>query len=501
LFEQNYPADFIAEAIDQTRGWFYSLHAIGTYVFDDKAYKNLIVNAHILDKTGQKMSKHVGNIVDPFEVMEKYGADIVRWYLISSSPPWRPKMFNEDDLVEVRNKFFDTLINTYRFFVLYCNLLGVKREDLKKNRVPYSERPEIDRWIISALHSIEKKYIGLMDGFDITRAARLVSDFTVDDVSNWYVRRNRKRFRNPADERDKLSAYSTLYEVLEGILRLVSPVSPFLPERLFRDLTGEESVHLSHLEMPDEKEIDEKLEAEMKIAEKIVYLVRSMRVQFNLKTRQPLRQMLIAVSDDDDKASINKMKDVILEEVNIKELNFVDMQSSIIKRRAKLNFKLAGPKYGKDVKKVQQAVNELSPELVNVLSAGNPVEKDGFTILPEDVSVFTENIEGWVVESLDNLTVALDTKLDEELISEGIAREFISKVQNIRKERCMDVNDRIKIMFYAEAELLNVIKNKKNYITELTMAVELITVTAEKLNGSEEVNINGRTCRVSIEKV
>lgn len=501
LFEQNYPADFIAEAIDQTRGWFYSLHAIGTFVFNDKAYRNLIVNAHILDKAGQKMSKHVGNIVDPFEVMEKYGADILRWYLISSSPPWRPKMFNEDDLVEVKNKFFDTLINTYRFFVLYCNLLGVNREDLKENRVPYNERPEIDRWIISALHSLEKKYIELMDSYDITRAARLVSEFTVDDVSNWYVRRNRKRFRNPADERDKLAAYSTLYEVLEGIFKLVSPVAPFLPEKLYRELTGDESVHLAHLDLPDEKEIDEKLEAEMKIAEKIVYLVRSMRVQFNLKTRQPLRQMLIAVSDESDKASIDKMKDVILEEVNIKELNFVDMQSSIIKRRAKLNFKLAGPKYGKDVKKVQQVVNDLGPELVNVLASGKTVEKEGFTISPEDVAVFTENIEGWVVESLDNLTVALDTTLDAGLVNEGIAREFISKVQNIRKERGMDVNDRIKIRFSADEELLKAINSKQNYISEQTMAVGLDTASAETLNGFEEVNINGRNCRVSIEKV
>lgn len=502
LFERNYPADFIAEAIDQTRGWFYSLHAIGTFLFEEKAYRNLIVNDMILDKTGQKMSKHIGNVVNPFEIMEKYGADIVRWYLIISSPPWRPKMFNEDDLGEVRNKFFDTLINTYRFFVLYCNLLEVKKEDLMPGRISYNQRPEIDRWIISALNTLKSKYISLMDNYDITRAARLISDFTMDDLSNWYVRRNRKRFRSPENENDRISAYSTLYEVLSEILKMVSPVSPFLAEKMFKELTREESVHLSHIEPPDKNQVDTKLESEMKIAEEIVYLVRAMRVQFNLKTRQPLRQLLVAAADKRDRDSIKKMRDVILEEVNIKELNFVDPSSSIIKRKAKLNFKTAGPKFGKDVKKVQLAVNSLSPFQVNELASGNMISIDGFNIIPEDVSIFTENIEGWVVETQNNLTVALDTKLDQELVNEGIAREFISKVQNIRKERSMDVNDRIKIKFTADAELLNAILIKQKYISEQTMAVELNTSSGDgKLNGFEEININGRICKVSIEKV
>ncbi|HJY63093.1 MAG TPA: isoleucine--tRNA ligase, partial [Ignavibacteria bacterium] len=499
LFKANYPADFIAEAIDQTRGWFYSLHAIGTFLFNDKAYKNLIVNDMILDKTGQKMSKHVGNIVNPFEVMDKYGADILRWYLISSSPPWRPKMFNEDDLKEIRNKFFDTLINTYRFFVLYCNMLGVKKEDLTSGKIPFNERPEIDRWIISALNSLKKKYIELMDGYDITRASRLLSDFTMNDLSNWYVRRNRKRFRNPENENDRNSAYSTLYEVLTELLKLVSPVSPFLSEKMYRELSGEQSVHLSYIQPPDESNINEKLESGMRIAQQIVYLVRSMRVQFNLKTRQPLKQMLIAVSSDDYQGSIAKMKAVILEEVNIKELNFVDRNSPIIKRKAKLNFKTAGPKFGKDVKKVQQAVNELSSEDINILASGNEVTSGGFKLSPEDVSIFTENIEGWIIASEGNITVAIDTTLDNELISEGIAREFISKVQNIRKERSMDVNDKIRINFTAEDDLLNAIQSKNKYIAEQTMAVELNA--GGKFNGHEEININGRICKVSIEKV
>lgn len=501
LFEQNYPADFIAEAIDQTRGWFYSLHAIGTFLFNGKAYRNLIVNDMILDKTGQKMSKHIGNIIEPFEIMEKYGADITRWYLISSSPPWRPKMFNEDDLIDVRNKFFDTLINTYRFFVLYCNLLGVKSEDFADYHDNLSERPDIDRWILSSLNSLKKRYIELMDGYDITRAARALSDFAIDDLSNWYVRRNRKRFRNPMNDNDRLSAYRTLYEVLKELLKMVSPVSPFLSEKLYKELTGEQSVHLTQLEPPDEKLIDEELESMMHLAGQLVSVVRAMRVQFGLKTRQPLRQMLVAISNESDKLSIDKMKTVILEEVNIKELNFVDMSSGIIKRKAKLNFKTAGPKFGKDVKKVQQSVETLSPGDINKLSAGSQIELSGITISPEDVSIFTENLEGWVVESKDSFTVAIDTTIDAELLNEGIAREFISKVQNIRKEQSMDVNDRIIIRFTAEKELIDAILNKKKYITEQTMAVELNNESGEKLNGFEEVKINGRTCRVSIEKV
>ncbi|MCI0448564.1 MAG: isoleucine--tRNA ligase, partial [Chlorobi bacterium] len=379
LFERNYPADFIAEGIDQTRGWFYSLHAIGTFLFNEKAYKNLIVNDLVLDKTGQKMSKHVGNIVDPFEIMDKFGADILRWYLVVSSPPWRPKMFNEDDLVEIRNKFFDTLINTYRFFVLYCNLLGIKKSDLTTNKIPYSNRPEIDRWIVSALNSLKKKYIELMDCYDITRAARMVSDFTIDDLSNWYVRRNRKRFRNPENENDKLSAYQTLFEALTELLKLIAPFSPFLSDKLFTELTGEQSAHLSYINPPDENQIDSMLEDEMRIAQRIVYLVRSMRVQFNLKTRQPLKQILVAVSNAQDESSIEKMKDVILEEVNIKELNFIEQDSPIIKRKAKLNFKIAGPKFGKDVKKIQQLVREFPDSNINELVESGSTSYNGFS--------------------------------------------------------------------------------------------------------------------------
>lgn len=500
LFERNYPADFIAEGVDQTRGWFYSLHAIGTFIFGDKAYKNLIVNDLILDKDGRKMSKHVGNVVNPFEIMDKYGADILRWYLISSSPVWRPKMFNEEDMVEVRNKFFDTVINTYRFFVLYCNLLGVSRAELEKNSVPVNERPEIDRWIISAFEKAKSIYIDLMDGYQITKAVRVLSDFAIDDLSNWYVRRNRKRFRQPEGDADRQAAYGTLYEVLTGLLQLVSPIAPFITEKLYRNLTDAESVHLSYIAENSEN-IDAELNYNMDLAKKIVSLARFMRVKNDLKTRQPLRQILIAITNDTEREAIETMKDIILEEINIKELKFIEKDSSLIRRSAKLNFKVAGPKYGKDVKKVAQLAVELPQENINEVIANGKTAYGGYDFTMDDLLIQTENIEGWVIESQDNLTVALDTKLDEELVSEGIAREFVSKVQNIRKERDMDVNDRVRISFLADKELSSIITGQKKYISEQTMAESVNEAAADKMNGSEELNINGRNCRVSVEKV
>ncbi len=500
LFERNYPADFIAEGVDQTRGWFYSLHAIGTFLFNDKAYKNLIVNDLILDKDGRKMSKHVGNVVNPFDIMDKYGADILRWYLISSSPPWRPKMFSEDDMIEVRNKFFDTLINTYRFFVLYCGLMKINRDALTANTVPYAERPEIDRWILSAFEKTKMQYIDLMDGYQITKAARVLADFTIDDLSNWYVRRNRKRFRSPESEQDKLSAYGTLYEVLTGLLRLISPVSPFLSEKLYRELTGEESVHLSYI-TENEDYIDADLNYNMDLAKRIVSLARFMRVKNDLKTRQPLKQILIAITNDTERDAIETMRDIILEEINIKDLKFIEKDSSLIRRKAKLNFKVAGPKFGKEVKKVSALAVELPQENINQAIAEGKTSYGGYDFTMDDLLIQTENIEGWVIESQDNLTVALDTTLDEALVNEGIAREFISKVQNIRKERSMDVNDKIKISYLAEKDLAGILTGQKEYIAEQTMAAELSAIDSDKLNGFEELNINGRTCKVTIEKI
>lgn len=500
LFERNYPADFIAEGIDQTRGWFYSLHAIGTFLFDKMAYKNLIVNDLILDADGRKMSKHVGNVVNPFEVMDKYGADILRWYLMAGSPPWRPKMFNEADLIETRNKFFDTLINTYRFFVLYCNLLGVEKSELAAKSVPVNERPEIDRWILSAFEKTKMLYIDYMDSYQVTKAARLLADFTIDDLSNWYVRRNRRRFRNPDSEQDKVSAYGTLYEVLTELLKLVSPVSPFLSDLLYKNLTGEKSVHLSYISENEER-IDADLNYNMDLAKKIVSLARFMRVKNDLKTRQPLRKILVAVSSGMEREAVEIVKDIILEEINIKELELIEASSPVIKRKAKLNFKAAGPKFGKDIKKVQQLVAEMPDANIAEIMANGSTELGGFALTTGDVQLYTENIEGWVIESQDNITVAIDTTLDDELVAEGIAREFVSKVQNIRKERGMDVNDRIKIYYKAEGELESAINSLQKYISEQTMAEKLEQSANGSVKNFEEISINGRACSIAIEKI
>src|SRR5690606_16654036 len=445
IFEKTFPADFIAEGVDQTRGWFYSLHAISSFLFEKPAYKNLIVNGHILDKNAKKMSKSLGNVVNPFDMFDKHGADVLRWYLITMSPIGKSKLFNEDELRDVKNKFFDTLINTYKFFVIYSELSGFKYD--RANEVPVADRAEIDKWIISKLNSVKKEYTELMDGYDITRAARLVSDFTLDEVSNWYVRRNRKRFRNPENETDKLSAYGTLYTLLEEIIKMMAPFAPFVADKLYMSLTdSDQSVHLSEFTPYDESIINESLEKEMEAAQTIVYLIRSMRVRNNLKTRQPLRQILVPVMNGEEKKRLEKVEDIILDEVNVKELKIIEGDSDIIVKKAKPDFKVIGPKYGKDVKKMQGLINSLTAEEVRVHECEGNMDKDGTVVMLEDVEIFTEDIEGWLVESDKGILVALDTRLDDELIEEGIVREFINRVQNYRKSNDYEVNDRINLV-------------------------------------------------------
>jgi isoleucyl-tRNA synthetase len=333
----------------------------------------------------------------------------------------------------------------------------------------------------------------------------LLSDFTIDDLSNWYVRRNRKRFRNPENEKDKLSAYLTLYEVLAELFRMVSPFAPFLSEELYRNITGSESVHLSSFTGVNENDINADLEKEMRLAQKIVYLVRTMRVKFNLKTRQPLKQILIPETDDNEKSKIERMKKIILEEVNVKELNFIGEDSGIIVKKAKPNFKLLGPKYGKEIKEISELIKSLDTHTINTINKNGFLELDGkekkYNIQKEDFEVFTESLEGWVVESDGNLTVALDTKLDEDLINEGLAREFINRIQNLRKDKNMGVNDRIKIQYDCEEELSRALMNQNTYIKEETFAVEFLKNSSIAQNGFEELNINGRICKVNIIKL
>ncbi|RMD49541.1 MAG: isoleucine--tRNA ligase, partial [Ignavibacteria bacterium] len=483
LFESSFPSDFICEGIDQTRGWFYTLHAIATMLFDNVAYKNLIVNELILDKNGLKMSKSKGNTVDPFELFDKYGADATRWYLVTVSPPWRPTLFDEEGVLEVQRKFFGTLVNTYSFFALYAN---IDKFDYSEDEIPIENRPEIDRWILSKLYSTVKEYEELMDNYDVTKAARLVASFTIDQLSNWYVRRSRRRFWKSEINENKLSAYQTLYECLMTISKLASPFAPFITEEIFNNLnsvTKKESAESVHLvEFPSIKYIDEELEEKMDIAQKVVYLTRSMRAKNNLKVRQPLQKIMVAVNAAKTNA-LENMKDVILEEVNIKELVVLDDDSGIVNKSAKANFKVLGPRYGKMMKQLAAAITTLTNDQINELEkSGNlelEVEGQKVNLTPEDVIIQTSEIEGWVVESEEGITIAIDTELSEDLIAEGYSREFINRIQNMRKDSGLDVMDRIIINYKTDPEATKFISKFTDYIAKETLADKVNADSAE----------------------
>nr|HMS65527.1 class I tRNA ligase family protein [Ignavibacteria bacterium] len=499
LFDKSYPADFIAEGLDQTRGWFYTLHAIGTFLFDKPAYNNLIVNGMILDKNGKKMSKSLGNAVDPFALMESYGADILRWYLITSSPVGNSKLFNEDDLAEVQNKFFDTLINTVRFYIIYANLSDFEYHETKITEI--KDRDIIDKWILSKVNSLKKNYFSLMDNYDITKAARILYDFTIDDLSNWYIRRNRKRLRNPENEKDKLAGYQTLYEVITELLKMVAPVSPFISEKLHLTLSeNNESIHLSEYSDFDNTKIDLNLETEMKLAQDIVYLIRSMRVKNNLKVRQPLNQVLVPVLNKTDKKMILNMKDVILEEVNVKELNIIEGDSDIIVKKTKPNFKSIGPKFGKDVKKIQKIINNLTAEQISIIEKKGKIKTEGFEITTDDIEIYTENIEGWIVESYNGITAALDTKLNDKLIEEGLVREFINRVQNFRRNNDFDVSDKIEIYYRTTDNIQEAIVKNEEFIKNETLSEKI-----KNANGQDfsffNTDINGENCEIYLQKI
>lgn len=503
VFKKNYPADFICEGIDQTRGWFYTLHAIGTMLFDSVTFKNLIVNELILDKEGQKMSKSRGNTVDPFALFEKYGADATRWYLVTTSPPWKPTLFDEEGVLEVQRKFFGTLINTYSFFALYAN---IDKFNFSEELIPYEERPEIDRWIISKLSSLVKEYEELMDNYDVTKAARQVSNFTIDQLSNWYVRRSRRRFWKSEINKNKLSAYQTLYECLATVAKLTAPFAPFIAEELYQNLNSitkkdkYESVHLSDFPKPSyfEKELEEKMD----IAQRVVYLTRSMRAKHNLKVRQPLKKIMVVV-DKNKQDALQKMKDVILEEVNIKELIILEDDSSIVNKTAKPNFKVVGPKYGKLVKALTNAIKELDKNSIAELEKSGKLDLtiDGknIQITKEDVEIVSHEIEGWLVESEEGVTVAIDTELTEELIAEGYAREFVNRVQNMRKDAGFDVVDRIYVYLKADEKFLNYIQKFYDYIASEVLAESI--QQKEYLNGyKQKWQIGDYECEITIEK-
>ncbi len=503
---EQYPADYICEGIDQTRGWFYSLHAIGTFLFDKPAYKNILVNELILDKSGQKMSKSRGNTVNPFDTIATYGADTTRWYLVTTSPPWRPTMFDEEGLGEVQRKFFSTLVNTYAFFALYANIDKFRYDG---ERIPVAERQEIDRWILSEMNSLVKAYTQSMDAYDVTRAARAVSDFTIDQLSNWYVRRNRRRFWKSEPGKDKTAAYQTLYECLVTVTKLMAPFAPFLAEELYRNLnTVSEkeswlSVHLAAIPDVEQNALDPRLEDRMKKAERIVMLVRSMRVRSNLKVRQPLKRILLPVTSDADRQAVKHMEDVILDEINVKAIEFVSDDSGLVSKKAKANFKAIGPKFGKSVKQVAERIKEMTgaeiAELERNGSMNLPVNGSSYSIGKDDVEILREDIKGWLVESDGTMTVALDTELSPALIAEGNAREFVNRVQNMRKDAGFLVTDRIAVYVEASPTITSSIESMASYIKNETLAVALEPVFKPG-EFSSELEINGETVRVGIER-
>lgn len=505
-FENNFfPSDFICEGIDQTRGWFYTMHAIATMLFDNVAYKNVIVNELILDKKGQKMSKSKGNTIDPFTLFDKYGADTTRWYLVTNSPPWRPTLFDEEGLLEVQRKFFGTFINTYSFFALYAN---IDKFNYDEDQIPVENREEIDQWIISKLNSLIAEYKNLMDNYDVTKAARAISTFTLDDLSNWYVRRSRRRFWKSEMNQNKLAAYQTLYECLIAVCKLISPFSPFLSEEIYFNLnsvTGKENFESVHLtEFPLIASINKALEIKMQVAQQVVYLSRAMRAKSNLKVRQPLKKIMVVV-DSNKSDSLSQMKEVILDEVNIKDMIVLEDDSSIVNKTAKASFKTLGPKLGKKVQSVAWEIKNFDGEQIKKLESGNSIQLtiDGeeYSILLEDVIIISSEIKGWVVETDGNVTVAIDMELDNELIEEGIAREFVNRIQNMRKDAGFEVTDKISIRFTGSDIINNAVKSFTKYVATETLAENVLNV--DKLNGGikQDWEIGDNSCSIQIEKV
>jgi isoleucyl-tRNA synthetase len=507
IFESQHPADYICEGIDQTRGWFYSLHSISTFLFNRPAFKNILVNELILDNKGLKMSKSKGNTVDPFKIIEKYGADTTRWYLVVNSPPWKPTLFDEDGMVEVQRKFFGTLVNIYSFFALYAN---IDKFNYGESEVPLAERHEIDRWIISTLNTLVKKYLQAMDEYDVTKAARLVSNFTIDQLSNWYVRRNRRRFWKSEIGKDKTAAYQTLYDCLITISKLTAPFAPFLAEEIYRNLnslTKKEniaSVHLTFIPSVNESAIDENLEERMSKVQRIVYLVRTIRNKSNLKVRQPLKRIILPIANEKYQNEVELMRDVILDEINVKTIEYVSDDSEIVHKKLKPNFKAIGPKFGKSAQTVANTIKLMESKAIKELEKIGKfdlnVNGENFVITLEDVEIFHEDIKGWLVETDNEITVALDTELTNELINEGFAREFVNRVQNMRKDAGFEVTDRIFVYYQCSDRLKKAIENLNAYVSAETLA-EKINPTLQTGDFSAEWDINGELCQITVKRI
>ncbi|WP_312791008.1 isoleucine--tRNA ligase [Sphingobacterium sp.] len=502
-FDHAYPADFIAEGVDQTRGWFFTLHAISTMMYKSVSFKNVVSNGLVLDKNGNKMSKRLGNGVDPFSTIDQYSADATRWYMISNASPWDNLKFNMEGLDEVRRKFFGTLYNTYAFFALYAN---IDKFSYAEADIVLEKRPEIDRWIISLLNSLTKEVDEYLADYEPTKAARAIQNFVDEHLSNWYVRLCRRRFWKGDYTEDKISAYQTLYTCLDTIAKLMSPISPFFSDRLFLDLNTAtnkeqvESVHLANFPEYNEKLVDKDLEERMALAQDISSLTLSLRKKTLINVRQPLNKILVPVLDSAFQEKVEKVKDLILSETNIKDIEFITDTTGIIKKKIKPNFKALGSKVGKDMKLVSSSIQSLTVDQISTLEATGELALTGtpYTILLSDVEIIAEDVEGWQVANLGKLTVALDVHITEELKKEGLSRELINRLQNLRKDKGFEVTDRINVKLTASSEVVNAANENLSYICTEILADSL--VFEDSLTEGETIEIDGKELKALIQK-
>ncbi|HNQ82169.1 MAG TPA: isoleucine--tRNA ligase [Bacteroidales bacterium] len=492
--EHYFPADFIAEGVDQTRGWFFTLHAIAVMLFDSVSFKTCVSNGLVLDKDGNKMSKRLGNAVDPFETLEKFGPDATRWYMMTNSQPWDNLKFDLEGIAEVQRKFFGTLHNTYAFFALYANIDGFHYAEAE---VPFEKRPEIDRWILSELNSLIRKVESYYDDYEPTKAGRAIQDFVIDHLSNWYVRLSRRRFWKGDYTEDKIAAYQTLYRCLEVVAQLASPIAPFFMERLFTDLNevsgriGSDSVHLTDFPAANESQIDLDLEERMELAQKISSMILSLRKRSNIRVRQPLNKIMIPILNEHNKKQLQAVENLILSEVNVKEIEYLTETAGILVKKIKPNFKTLGPRFGKLMKPIAAAISSLNPEEINKMEEEEclkmTVEGEPIEITIHDVEITTEDIPGWLISSAGNLTVALDINITDALKKEGLARELINRIQNIRKERDYEVTDKIRVQVVRKDYLDEAIYHNLSYICAEILAESLVLV--EKTEGDNPVEV------------
>lgn len=506
-FDKLFPADFIAEGVDQTRGWFFTLHAIATMISDSVSFKNIISNGLVLDKDGNKMSKRLGNAVDPFITMNEYGADALRWYMVTNSQAWDNLKFDVAGVDEVKRKFFGTLYNTYNFFALYAN---IDNFCYNESEIEFNKRPELDRWILSLLNSLIKDVKLAYESYENTRAGRLIQDFVIDHLSNWYVRLGRKRYWGGEYDEDKISAYQTLYTCLNTIAKLASPISPFFMDKLYRDLdtvTGIEnfeSVHLANFPKANETVIDKMLEERMQMAQTISSMILSLRRKVSIKVRQPLQKIMIPVVNETFVEQITKVQSIIMTETNIKEIEFLSDSSDVLVKKIKANFKVLGPKYGKIMKQVSAAIMAMSQKDISELERNGEfeinVESENIKIGIEDVEIISEDIPGWLVTNEGKITVALDINITPELIEEGIAREFVNRIQNLRKDSGFDVTDKINITIQSHNDLDAAINSYREYICSQTLGNSIKIIQKMEQNNSVTVEVNNFETEMLIEK-